>query len=255
MGGLAAAIVIAILTLGGGSAPDAAEEVPVRLERISVGSGAEAATIVRPEGARGPAPGVIFFHGWGEFGRDDYRAWVEHLARAGNTVILPRYQLSSADPPEGVLDAGIAGVRAATEVAPLAEGQTVVAGHSAGAALAADYAAAAAEDNSLPRPGAIYAVFPGRAILGYPNGIPARDLSAIAPSTRIVAMAGSADKIVGEAPAMELIEATTQVPERLRSFVEVSESDVNGHYAPLRDDRSARKVFWQPLDALIAAVR
>lgn len=256
MGGfLAVAVVVAVVTFGGPGGPGATSTEPLKLERISVGSGAEAADVVRPEGLEGPAPGIIFMHGWGELGGEVYRPWIEHLARQGNVVIVPRYQLSEADSPYGALDAALAGIRAAVDVAPVAPGSLVVAGHSAGAALAADYAAVAAEDDSLPRPVAVYAAFPGRTILGYPEGIPPRDLAAIPPSTRIVALAANADKVVGEEPATELLDAAVGVPPNRKRFIEVTDRAVNGHYAPLRDDRAARDEFWDPLDELIAASR
>lgn len=247
------AVVVAAVAFGGGDgAPGTV--TPQGLDRQSVGSGAEQATIVKPAGLKGPAPGIIFFHGWGETDRDDYKGWIDHLARQGNVVIAPRYQTSEASPPETVLPSALAGIRSAVARAPIERGTAVVAGHSAGAALAADYAATAAGDPSLPRPVAVYSVYPGRAILGT-GGIPPADASAIPSSTWLVALAADADKIVGEAPALELLDLAVQIPESRKDFVEVTDPAVDGHWAPLRDDRAAREAFWAPLDALIARAR
>lgn len=249
------AVAVAVVAFGNGEEPGLLTPEPPKLERFEVGSGAEAATVVRPEGIEEPAPGVIFLHGWGEIGGDKYREWIDHIAQHGNVVIVPRYQLDTSSPPDGVLAAAVGGIRSALEATPVQPEGLVVAGHSAGAALAADYAATAANDPSLPPAAAVFAVFPGRAILGYPGGIPAVDPAAIPPQTRLVALAADADKVVGEEPAIALIESAVNIPSRRRRFVEVTDPAVDGHYAPLRSDAAARKAFWDPLDALIAEVR
>lgn len=230
------------------------EERPARIERIRVGRGVRAAAIVRRSDVEGPQPIVIFLHGWGETERDDYWPWIRHLAATGNTVIVPRYQRSAQDPPYLVLDRALAGIRTALKRAPAEPGKLVVAGHSAGGALASDYAAIAASEG-LPRPVAVYALYPGRAILGYPGGVPPVDGSRIAPSTRIVALAGAGDTVVGTAPAKALLAAATRVPAERRRYVLVNNAAVNDHYAPLRSGRRSRAVFWKRLDRLIALAR
>ena len=255
---IALAIAVGVAVLGGGSlkstslGPSAA---PPSLERMEIGNGAEAVTVVRPEGIAAPSPGVIFLHGWGELGAGRYRAWIDHLAEQGNVVIVPRYQTSSASPPDTVLAAALSGIRAALERAPIAPDTLVVAGHSAGAALAADYAATAAEDENLPAPLAIYGVYPGRAILGYPAGIPAVNPAAIPRPTRMIVLGGISDTVVGTTPALELLSTATSVPARSKSYVEVTGRRLSDHYAPLRDDKKARQAFWEPLDQLIEEVR
>jgi dienelactone hydrolase len=224
------------------------------LEVISVGSGARAARIFRPAGVDGTLPGVIFLHGWGLVAPDDYRPWIRHLARAGNAVIVPRYQRDQHSDPGRALSDALGGIRAALRRAPIADGSLVVAGHSAGAALAADYAASSGR-LGLPVPVAVFAVYPGRRILGYPAGIPAVEPGDIEPGTYLTVMAGANDVVVGQAPAQELIVSAPQLGKDRRRFVLVQRAGVADHYGPTRATRAARSAFWLRLDRLITQAR
>lgn len=256
MGALAVIAGIALVLALANEADEEFEAEPprVQLERTQFGQGASGARVVAPADAEGMAPTVIFLHGWGELGPGQYRAWIEHLARRGSAVIVPRYQTSAASPPQGVLEAALTGIRQALEAYPTQTQSLVVAGHSAGGALAADYAATAASDESLPDPAAIFAVYPGRAIFGT-AGIPVIQPASILPSTRIVALGSPADTVVGESPARQLVRSASAVPRDQRQYVRVTNPAVADHYAPLRDSSAAKAEFWRPLDSLIAAAR
>lgn len=89
----------------------------------------------------------------------------------GLAVIAPRYQTRERTPPEAALDNALAGIRAALDRVPIRPGGVVVVGHSAGAALAADYAAVAARER-LPRARAVLAIYPGRIIRATSPPIP-----------------------------------------------------------------------------------
>jgi acetyl esterase/lipase len=241
-----------------GEAPDRVERRenrPPTLERRTVGGGERAAAIVTPGEPNGPLPLVIFLHGWGQVGERDYGPWIDHLARRGNAVVVPQYQRSLRARPDLALGNALAGIRAALAEIDVVPGSLVVAGHSAGGALAADYAATAATDPSLPRPRAVFAVYPGRAIKRYPGGIPPVDPEAIPADTELVAMAGAEDRVVGEGPARELLLNALQVPPERSRFVRVSNRAVNDHRGPERASGPARKVFWARLNRLLAAVR
>lgn len=261
-------VLAAILGTGGGSPDESSgppvasfedgEEVadalePPEIERFQVGSGARSAVVMQPEGGDSQ-PGVIFLHGWGEIAPRTYGPWLAHLAHQGNTVIYPRYQESASSPPDRVLDDAIAGVEAALERAPIAEGSLVVAGHSAGAALAVDFAAVA-EQRGLPVPLAVFAVYPGRSLLAYPEGIPAQDEGNLPPDLRLTVLAGAADEVVGEAPAQQVVEAASTLDPARTKLVEVTDSSVAGHYGPERASEAARVAFWRPLDALAKLAR
>ncbi len=114
---------------------------------------------------------MIFLHGWGATEPRFYGPWLEHLARAGNAVVYPRYQQSVAEPPAQVLGNAQAGIRVAFDGLDLDRDGLVVAGHSAGGALAADYAAIAARAD-LPPPRAVLSMYPGRSFRGIDVGIP-----------------------------------------------------------------------------------
>ncbi len=229
------------------------ERGPRRLERLVVGRGARGALVLRPEGRQGSQPGVVLFHGWREAVRE-YEPWARHLARRGNVVILPRYQ-DLRSRPDRVLGNALAGIRAALAEAPIAPGSLVTAGHSAGGALAADYAATTARGGGIPPAAGIFAVYPGRAILGFPGGVPAVDPGGVSPDTAVLVLSSANDRVVGQAPARELLESFSTVPRSRRRLVRVTDSESVDHYAPERTDRDARRAFWKRLDSLIAASR
>ena len=268
---IVAGVAAAALAAGGGSGartspPTSAEPAaspppaqtangprPGRVIRFGVGRGAESAAIVRRAGTTGPQPVVIFLHGWGIVGPNAYRGWVRHLAARGNTVIVPRYQLDARADPGTVRAAAFAGIRRALRRAPAAPGSVVVAGHSAGAAIAADYAAVA-QAARLPSPVAVFAVYPGRRILGYPAGIPEADPQRIPGETRLTVLAGSRDAVVGDAPARELVQRASAIPRERRRLVRIRGGAAD-HLAPLRRGRAARRAFWRRLDRLMERAR
>lgn len=272
MATIVAGVTVAAVTGAGGGpdeppsapAPQEAEEPtqprqapngprPVRVERFTVGSGARSAAVVRPAGATAPHPVVVFLHGWGLTGSGAYGQWIRHLTRRGNAVIVPRYQVDAGADPSTVRGAAAAGIRRAlTRVRP-APRSVVVAGHSAGAALATDYAATAAAEG-LPVPVAVYAVYPGRRILGYPAGIPEADPARIPATTRLTALAGARDTVVGELPARQLVERAVRIPRDRRRLLRITGA-AGDHLAPLRAGRAARRAFWRPLDRLIDRAR
>ena len=58
---------------------------------------------------------MLFLHGWGATEPHFYGPWLEHLARAGNAVVYPRYQDSFAEPPTQVLGNALVGIRTALD--------------------------------------------------------------------------------------------------------------------------------------------
>jgi acetyl esterase/lipase len=209
-----------------------------------VGAGPGAVTILRPADLTDDVPVVIFLHGWGATEPARYRPWLAHLARAGNAVIYPRYQDSFAEPPAQVLGNVVIGVRLALERLDEDPGSLVVAGHSAGGALAADYAAVARAVR-LPAPRAVFAAYPGRRFAGSRIGIPpAGDIPA---GTEVLALRGADDRVVDQAAARE-------IGARGRLLV-VRAAGARDHLAPQRDTPVSRREFWERLDALIARAR
>ncbi len=224
------------------------------IERIEVGRGAEGAVVLKPAGRDGPLPTVIFLHGWRLVDPERYGPWLEHLVAGGNAVVYPTYEPALGSLPLSWLDDALDGVRAALEEVEVATGSLVVTGHSAGGALAADYAAAA-PSAGLPPARAVFAVYPGRRARGFPGLIPATDPALIPSTTQIVAVVGADDRVVGEEAARALVEGAVQVPRRWRRLEVVDDPDVDDHNAPQRVDAEARRTFWHRLDRLMTAAR
>jgi acetyl esterase/lipase len=224
--------------------------VPDGARRIDVGEGARAAAVFVPDRASGvPGPVVIFLHGWAALGPYRYGPWIAHLVQGGASVIYPAYQTRPAYDTISPLANLLAGVRLALPHVSLAPGRLVVAGHSAGGALAADYAAVAAS-HGLPAPAAVFSVYPGRKLRYLPEPIPTADLSKIAPDTRVLVFAGERDTAVGSGTARRIVELAPQADATLRM---IRNDAVDVHSAPRSFTGAAQRTFWAPLDELVAA--
>jgi acetyl esterase/lipase len=223
---------------------------PPGTERIDVGVGPQGAAIFRsPTPAARPGPVVIFLHGWVAIDPARYGPWIGHLVRHGATVIYPAYQSKPAYDTITPLANLLAGVRAALEHVRVASGRLVVAGHSAGGALAVDYAAVALA-NALPVPAAVFSVYPGRKLRHLAVPIPAVNPIMVAPDTRVLAYAGERDTAVGSGTATRIVASVPQADATLRI---IRDDAVDDHSAPRRFDSAARRTFWEPLDELVAA--
>ncbi|MDP9400389.1 MAG: alpha/beta fold hydrolase, partial [Actinomycetota bacterium] len=130
----ALAALLLAAALGACNGDDEAARPPI--ERLAVGSGERGATIVRERGTPPGAPVVVFLHGWSAVQPERYGPWLEHLARQGSTVIYPTYQRPPFFDVQTPLTNAVAGLRAALERLGGRPGPVVVAGHSAGGALA-----------------------------------------------------------------------------------------------------------------------
>lgn len=226
-----------------------ADYAPPGAERVDVGSGPHGAAIFRKPGiSRQPGPVVIFLHGWVAIDARRYGSWIGHLVHGGTTVVYPAYQTKPAYDTITPLTNVLAGVRVALEHVQVAPGRLVVAGHSTGGALAADYAAVAA-DHGLPAPAAVFSVYPGRKLRHLAVAIPSAELGTIAPGTRVVAYAGERDTAVGRATAKRIAAQAVRADAELRI---VRDDAVDDHSAPRRFDGAAQRTFWEPLDALVA---
>ena len=241
---------LALAAAGCGGSPKAAPPAALVIE--TVGRGVQKATILRPAGPRRALPAVLFLHGWGATEPAYYRPWLEHLARRGNAVIYPRYQDSALEPPRQVLGNVLAAVRLAVARQPVARGTLVAAGHSAGGALAADYAAVARAAR-LPVPRAVFAAYPGRRLPRVPFGLPVVAPHAIPRSTLLEVLAGRHDRVVGTATARAMVRQAPQVAHR--RLVYVGDARVADHLGPQRASAAARGTFWAALDRLIQRAR
>jgi len=215
----------------------------------SGGEGAGRVTVIRRADAEPPYPVVIFLHGWGATEPRFYGPWVEHLAREGNAVVYPRYQQSVAEPPAQVLGNAQAGIRLAFDALDLRRDGLVVAGHSAGGALAADYAAIAARAD-LPPPRAVLSVYPGRSFRGIDVGIPSAGPVPAGVTLRV--LTGARDQVVDPRDAQAIVRDAGTEDRRLILIRAAGAAD---HLGPQRDTPIARREFWARLDRMIAAAR
>ena len=220
-------------------------------EQIYVGSGPRGAAIFRPRDASRDAPVVVFLHGWFAIDPSTYGAWIAHLVRRGAMVIYPTYQEAPFADTVSPLPNTLVAMRLALAEIRVAAGRLVVAGHSAGGALAADYAASA-RAAGLPVPAAVFSVYPGRSLRGIPLRIPAVSARSIAAGTRVLALAGADDRVVGSRIARQIVRTAARARATLRI---VRDPRVDDHGAPQRSNAAARRTFWAPLDRLVAATR
>ena len=222
--------------------------VPDGARRVDVGSGAQGAAIFTPVRTVGkPGPVVIFLHGWVAIDPRRYGPWIAHLVRSGTTVIYPAYQTKPAYDTITPLANVVAAVRLALPQVELAPGRLVIAGHSVGGALAADYAAVAAFEG-LPAPAAVFSVYPGRKLRHLAVPIPTTDLATIARRTRVLVLAGERDGAVGNSTARQIAALASHTDLRLQT---ITDDAVDEHSAPRTFSGAAQRTFWAPLDRLI----
>jgi surfactin synthase thioesterase subunit len=216
------------------------------------GKGSAAVWLVRAVGQTRAI--VVFGHGWkvappspsypwvGQF-----LPWLEHLARRGDAVVFPRYQLGG-DAPGAPRAADFeAGIRSAfARLSAAGDVPVVAVGYSYGASLAFTYAANARAWR-LPAPVAIDAVFPAPPIPGVP-------LPRLPRRTRVLVQVGDADTEAGRGGA-DAFWHWLGDPSPLRRYDVVRSHDgfVANHAAPKQTTPSARMSFWAPLDRLVTA--
>jgi acetyl esterase/lipase len=222
---------------------------PAGTERIDIGRGARGAAVFRRRASAWDGPVVLFLHGWAAGGPRAYGAWIGHLTRNGATVIYPTYQVAPFVDTVSPLPNLLAAIAEVVGDVPALRRPLVVVGHSAGGALAADYAASA-RAAGLPSAAAVLSVYPGRSLRGIPLRIPTVSARNIPAGTRVLALAGDDDRVVGTSVAREIVRTATRAHATLRIL---HDDAVDDHGAPQRSDAATRQAFWGRLDRLIAA--
>ena len=246
---LVAAWIVVILLRGDDPVESPTRPRPQPQQPFTVGQGARGALVLPAEGDR-RRPVVVFLHGWGLVGREAYRPWLNHLAARGSTVIVPRYQASVRTRPQGVLNDAVGGVRSALRRVRPRPRSVVVVGHSTGGVLAVEYAVAARR-LKLPAARAIVSVYPGGALRDLPP-IPQSDPAALPSATRrLLVLASSIDEVVGTVPAQAIHDGAVNIADGRRELIMIDDPVAGKHFAPVVDSPSARRWFWQPVDALL----
>jgi len=190
---------------------------------------------------------VVYLHGWdASLPFDWHQAWFEHLLHRGSAVMFPAYQDGVDDSfvvaPYDMHDGLVLGFRALHRP----DLPVIAAGFSVGGTLAFVYAANA-PDWGLPRPRAVYSIFPAD-----PYQIePALDLSGV-PAIPVVLRAGDHDTVVGRDGADTLagmLRPGAHLDYRIIRSVKGAWAD---HYLPtLVWNPEVRRLFWTPLDRLV----
>lgn len=178
-----------------------------------------------------PRPVVIFLHAWGAANPMFYGHWIDHLARKGNLVLWPRMQDVGRTRIQDGVDNAVAALRAAwPELEADAQARPdptriATVGHLAGAPIAANIAARAAEAG-IPAPKLVFLVMPG-GITSDPKGrgIALADLTKIDPGTLMVSMIGDREYLPSDRTARQILREATAVPANRKLFMRVASDD------------------------------
>lgn len=234
----------------------------VQMTRLGTG-GAEYWLFEPTEPAPKQAPFLIFLHGYSVMEPDGYMGWIEHLVRRGNVVVYPRYQENLRTLPAEYHPNVQAAIRSALETlkepghVAVDLQKVAVAGHSAGAVLAIQYAAKAGADG-LPVPSAALLAEPGQGLKNGVSVLQLPDASQLPKDLKLVVAVGDKDSIVGDVSARRIWNASEAVKDRL--FVTVT-TDLHGephlragHLSPLSIDREEADAhdwygWWRMFDA------
>jgi pimeloyl-ACP methyl ester carboxylesterase len=215
-----------------------------------VGSGADRAWVLRPEGT--PKSVVVFVHGLGgpqEIEPTNHLPWLQHLVEQGNAVIYPAYETE----PGGTKAVAhiLAGVK--NGLRELGNPQVPLAGigYSRGGRLVVEWAAL-----ERPAPRAVLSVFPSQI-----NAVmePPIDLRKLDPAMKLKVLVGDSDEAVGNTGAAELLDRLLAFgfpQQNIQGSVVNSTPDlVADHFAPLDTGPDARRLFWEPGDQIVETAR
>ena len=216
------------------------------------GEGSAQAFVFRPGGAAAqPRPVIIFVHMPGAISPKYYGGWINHLVRKGNIVIYPRFEeeigktrfsLMSGEAIKGIKEA-LTGLEADADAKPDLTKVAII-GHSAGALIAVNVAAAAAT-NDLPKPRLVFGAMPMRSSSADKRkGVVIDDLAGLDPQTVVVMLVGDRDALAAEAGGREVIRATKGLAAERRLLIKVGSDNRGqpplsaGHFVPMALDQA-----------------
>jgi hypothetical protein len=176
-------------------------------------------------------PVVVFLHAWGASNPQAYGGWIDHLARTGALVVFPRFQdLNRTRPSEAsaiaerILKSTLSDLASDADAKPDLKRVAVI-GHLAGAPIAANIAADAAEQG-LPTPRLIFAIMPGGiASDARARGIVLHDLARIVPETLVITVIGDRDARAADLAGRRLLREASAVPSERKLFVRALSDD------------------------------
>jgi acetyl esterase/lipase len=252
----AAALLVAC---GGSKAPAVHQSGPTTATEDGIarpyGQGESAVWVLTPKRSKVHSV-VVYIHGWTATSPFLWhQAWFDHLLERGSAVVFPVYQVTGG---EDEFVTAPYYLRDALTTGFLSLGKSnlpvVVAGFSVGGALAFYYAADAGEW-SLPRPRAVYSIFPSDPVLIDPGLVNL----APPPAVPTLLLVGDKDTTVGRIGADTFWKWLAPLRPSLKTY-RLLHSDPRGLWfdhesVPTSEfDPRTRRVFWAPLDELVARV-
>ncbi len=171
----------------------------------------------------GPAPAegrpvAILFQAWGAANPQAYGAWIDHLARNGWLVLVPRLQEVNRTRPADasanalrLLKIAFADLAADAEAKPDTSRVALI-GHLAGVPIAANVAAGA-QAEGLPTPKLVYGTMPGGiARDAKARGIALADLAEVPARTMLIMVIGDKDARAADLAARRILREASAVP-------------------------------------------
>jgi dienelactone hydrolase len=217
--------------------PGGLDYVATDVTKRAVGTASAASFVFHAAGpATQPRPVIILLHAWGAVNPQVYGGLIDHLARKGYLVLWPRFQeLGKTRPGDATANAVSLVKEAFAALAddPNARPDTsrvAVVGHSAGAAIAANIAAAAKKEG-LPVPKLVLGLMPGGVAKDAKSrGIVLADLEQIDPATLLITMSPDRDHLPADRTGRRILKEAANVPIERKIFMRAL-SDAHGYPA------------------------
>jgi len=212
------------------------------------GSGADLYWLWHAQGRRQAV--VLFLHGLdrSELNPANHLPWIEHLARQGDDVIYPAYEVQPGA--RGAIRHTLNALGPALRRLGRPKAPLVIVGYSRGARLAVEFAAIAPAIQVIPA--AVMSIFPSPL---NPLAEETIDLRTLEPSTRIMLVVGQEDSREGAQELLHRLEQAGFPAGHIRALVIRSKGAFHAdHFSALQTGPEARRQFWVPLDGLVKSV-
>ncbi len=211
------------------------------------GRGADVYWVWRAQGK--PRAVVVFLHGLdrSELNPANHLPWIEHLARRGDDVIYPMYEVQPGA--RGALRHVLAAVDAALRRLGRPQLPVVVVGYSRGGRLAVELAAISPVFRVVPA--AVMSIFPSQL---NPVAEEVIDLRTLEPSTRIMLVVGEEDSREGARDLLTRLRDAGFPARKVQPVLIHSRGSFHAdHFSALQTGPEVRRQLWAPLDRLVAS--
>jgi pimeloyl-ACP methyl ester carboxylesterase len=214
------------------SGPGGADNPGIEIVKRGIGTPSNAAYVYYGKDGRAePRPVIVMLHAWGAVNPSIYAGWIDHLARRGYLVVFPSFQDVGRTRPvdasarmESLVKNVLAALGTDPDVKPDLTKVAVI-GHSAGAGIAANFAANA-KTSGLPAPRLVLMVMAGGIASDEKSrGVQIGDLAQIDPATNLVAIVGDREAQASERISRRLLREASAVPQTRKLFVRIGSDD------------------------------